>query len=73
MIEVAQYDEDSSTFSSQGILNGYFNIFKCDVCGTGSSRIAGLDGFGFNAFTTLDENNGEPICCLASNCEAVSC
>jgi hypothetical protein len=36
VVEVTQNDEDSSTFWTQSILNGYFDVVECDESGTSS-------------------------------------
>lgn len=70
MVEVTQNDEDSSTFWTQSILNGYFDVVECDESGTSSRRVAGLNGLRLNAFAALDEYDSEPARGLTSNSEA---
>jgi len=62
----------SSTLRPKSVFNGHFHIVKSNISSTGGRRIAGLDRFGLDAFTSGDQDDSEPILSLATGGKAAS-
>ena len=68
---VPEYNEDSSTLGTKGVLNWYLGVVERDVRCSSSRRIARLNLRCLDTFTTFNENYCEAILGLASSSEVV--
>jgi hypothetical protein len=64
-------NENTTTFFTKCILNGYLDIVKCDVSGTGSGRVTRLDLRSFDTGPSFYQDNSEAIFRLASDREVI--
>jgi hypothetical protein len=72
MIEIAQYNKDSSIFRSQHIFRWHFDIVKGDICSAGRRGVGCLNGFGVNAFAALNEEYREAAVGAACDSEIIA-
>ena len=56
-----EHDEDPAAFLSERVLNGDFDIIECNVGSPSGRGIGSLDGLGFYAFASRDENDSKSI------------
>jgi hypothetical protein len=54
------YHEQTGILWAEGILNGDLDIIKRDIRRSGGRTVARLDGLCVDAWTPLDEDDGEP-------------
>jgi hypothetical protein len=59
VVEVAEHHENTTTFLSESVLDGYADIIECDVGGTGGRGVGSLDRLCLYAFSTLDKEDGK--------------
>lgn len=58
VVEVAENNVDAFVFFAEEVLDGYFDVVKCDICSTGRGGVGGLDRGRLDAIASFDENDG---------------
>lgn len=69
MVKVAQNHKQATVFGAEHVLRGDFDVVECDEACSGSGRVGGFDGFGFDAFAARDEEDSEATLGFAADGE----
>lgn len=72
VIEVAQYNKYSSILWAQHIARWHLDIIKGYICSASRRGVGRLDGFGGDAFATLNEEDREAAFGAASHGEIIA-
>lgn len=71
VVEVAQHDHKTLVLLAQHVLAWNLYIVEGDESGTSGRRVRGLDRFGLDTFSTLNEEDGKTLGGLASDGEVI--